>query len=337
LLCDLFAEILGVPTVSIDDNFFDLGGYSLLAARLASRIQSAMGRAVSVRSLFEAPTVVELARLFETGVQGTAFDVLLPLRASGAHAPIFCIHPVGGLSWCYSGLLGHLDRNYPVYGLQSRGFTQPDGLPATVDDLVEDYLAHIRTAQPTGPYYLLGWSFGGAVAHAIAVRLQQQGEQVSLLAMLDSKPFNSQRPQPQIEEHEILAHLAHVIDGIPTETDHPWSVSEMAAALREEEVRGGLLADFDEQHLRALIEVYKNSATLESDSPIGRFEGNLVYFQATQDRSPDSPEVNAWEFLIGGAIDTYEISCSHQDMVQPGPIAHIGLILAKHLHSLDNC
>ncbi|HET9258096.1 MAG TPA: thioesterase domain-containing protein [Pseudonocardiaceae bacterium] len=96
-----------------------------------------------------------LAQLLDTGAQRDAFDALLPLRAQGIHPPLFCIHPAGGLSWCYAGLLRHLSPDYPVYGLQAPALARPDTFPDTLEAMAADYAARIRTMQPAGPYHWL--------------------------------------------------------------------------------------------------------------------------------------------------------------------------------------
>lgn len=121
MLCELFAEVLHLPRVGIDDRFFDLGGHSLLAVHLMSRIREAMGAELSIGTLFEAPTVASLAERLESGTGTSALDVLLPLRTAGEETPLFCVHPAGGLSWCYAGLMSSLEADYPIYGLQARG------------------------------------------------------------------------------------------------------------------------------------------------------------------------------------------------------------------------
>lgn len=161
ILCDLFMEVLHLPRVGIDDRFFDLGGHSLLAVQLMSRIREALGVELSIGNLFEAPTVAGLAERLEMGSSQSALDVLLPLRTSGDKPPLFCVHPAGGLSWCYAGLMTNIGTDYPIYGLQARGIGQREELPKTLDDMAADYIKQIRTVQPKGPYHLLGWSWAG--------------------------------------------------------------------------------------------------------------------------------------------------------------------------------
>src|SRR5205807_8960090 len=106
---------------------------------------------------FEAPTVAGLADRLGDEAASDTLDVLLPLRTTGDAAPLFCVHPAGGLSWVYSGLMRHIGADRPLYGLQARGIADTGaGLPADVDAMAADYVTQIRTVQPHGPYHLLG-------------------------------------------------------------------------------------------------------------------------------------------------------------------------------------
>ena len=287
-LCGLFAEILGLERVGVDDRFFELGGHSLLAVKLMSRIHTALGADLPVRTLFAASTPEELAkRLDQTEAEETGREALLTIRTTGSAPPLFCVHPISGLSWCYAGLLPFLpDR--PVYGLQARGTTPP----ADLDALVEDYVTQLKTAQPTGPYQLLGWSAGGTIAHAIACRLQRDGEQVRFLALLDSVPSNG------TADREAIAEAIG---------DDLGATGEDLATL----VEGGM-------HTHQLIET----------TPPGRFEGNLVYLAAARDGASSA---GSWREHVDGGTEEYRIDCHHTTMMRQGPLGEIGPIIAAEL------
>src|SRR5262249_33115221 len=116
------------------------------------------------------------------------FEILLPLKPQGSRSPLFCVHPGAGLSWSYASLRSYLPPDYPLYGLQARGLAWIEPLPQTLEEMAADYIRQIRSVQPEGPYSLLGWSFGGVVAQAMATQLRDMGEQIELLAILDGYP-----------------------------------------------------------------------------------------------------------------------------------------------------
>jgi thioesterase domain-containing protein len=254
--------------------------------------------------------------------------------ARGARSPLFCVHPAGGLSWCYAGLRGSLGPDYPIYGLQAPALDHPGALPPTWEDMVTDYVQHLRTVQPTVPYHLLGWCFGGTVAHSIAVHLQDQGEPVALRAMLDSFPLDSTQPaDPPPAQHDILALLLEIAGYPATDVDHPLSVSKVAAILRDEIEP---LAGVDERHVLAFIEVFAHNATLKPTSALGCFNGDLLYFRAMHDKPANAPTSDTWRPLVNGHIETHDIACTHNTMTQPKPLAHIGRVLAKHCDLINN-
>lgn len=333
VLCDLFAEVLGVRRVGIDDSFFELGGHSLLAVRLISRIREALGREVGIGSLFEAPTVAGLAERLDMDRGDSALQVLLPLRTYGSQLPLFCVHPAGGLSWCYAGLLKHLGMDYPIYGLQARGIAQAEELPKTLEEMTLDYIDAIRSIQPHGPYRLLGWSLGGNVAHAMAVRLQEEGEEVSFLAMLDAYPSHYLPIRGEPDEEEALTALLALGGYDKDSIGVPLTVANAIEILRSD---NSALATLDEATILNLKTTYENSVRLLGAYTPRRFEGDLLFFRSTiipDWFDPIEPEM--WIPYIGGRIDRHDIACRHKDLCQPGPLAEIGATLLAKLKSAN--
>ncbi|MGH8921489.1 MAG: alpha/beta fold hydrolase, partial [Actinomycetes bacterium] len=276
LLGELFAEVLKRPEVGVHDDFFELGGHSLLAIRLVGEIRSALGIKVSVRTLFENPTVAGLAARLGVDTADEVFDVVLPLRAKGDGPALFCIHPAGGVSWCYASLLRHIPRRHPVYGIQARGIAEPHPLAGSVDEIAADYGDRIQAIQPDGPYCLLGWSFGGLVAHAMAERLRADGHQVGLLAMLDTYPREGLPEHRDISQAEVLRYLAveyFGVDGAQV-PDEPLP-GEVADVL---DAKG--LVSMSESQLAAVADIMLNNSALARRYQPGRFDQELLFFGA---------------------------------------------------------
>jgi nonribosomal peptide synthetase DhbF len=320
VLCSLFAETLGVERVGIDESFFALGGHSLLATRLISRIRAVLGVEVAIRSLFEAPTVEGLAQRVASGRSSRSdLDALLPIRLTGSKPPLFCIHHAGGFSWPYARLIPHIPADRPIYGLQAHGLLEPDRLADSLEKVAADYLRLIREVQPSGPYALLGWSFGGLVAHSIATQLRDAGEEVALLALLDSYPAGRGRAfdgrDRNARDQEVV--FAGVADD---------SIRTMLDVLRRE--RDGLIA-LKEHHFQAIKDVYSNNVRLMTGFVPRQFRGDMLLFVATQGET--KPPHDIWRPYVTGCVKIHRVDCAHEDMMDASPAAEIGSHLRRAL------
>ncbi|WP_437528299.1 amino acid adenylation domain-containing protein [Sorangium sp. So ce726] len=184
-LAAIWADVLGRPQVGVEDNFFDLGGHSLMAIPLMHRIQQALGGGLSLMAIFEAPTVAGLARLLDAG--GPASSVV-ELRAGGSRPPLFCVDPTGRHVTAYRGLADAIGEDRPVLGLDLGPALAREVEAASIGRIAERLSREVRERQARGPYHLLGWSLGGVLALAVARALEEQGEQVAFLGILDTQP-----------------------------------------------------------------------------------------------------------------------------------------------------
>ncbi|WP_322986209.1 non-ribosomal peptide synthase/polyketide synthase [Streptomyces sp. S584] len=300
LLCSVFEQVLGVSPVGVDASFFDLGGHSLLAVRLVNRIKVVIGADVPVRAVFDAPTVAGLLTwIAREGRQGTA-DVLVPMRASGDRPPLFCAHTVLGLGWEYGWLTDAAPGNQPLYALRPRGMdTGATELPDSLARMAADYVAQIRTVQPSGPYHLLGWSFGGNVVQEMAAQLQHAGEEVAALILLDSSP----------------------VDG-------PATAEQRAGfAEQEETVAGALTGEEHEAYLR----IVRNNTRILLAHRTRRTTGTLLLVSAESEK-----KAGLWRPFVSGEIREHTLDCTHREMLlNPDVVRRIWSIAADELTPTD--
>ncbi|MGW6918974.1 alpha/beta fold hydrolase, partial [Kitasatospora sp. NPDC054939] len=336
VVCELFAEALGRPVVGVDEDFFDLGGHSLLATRLIARLRSALGAEIGLRTLFEAPTPGGIAARLDVDDTDGAYEVVLPLRTGGSRPPLFCIHPGGGISWSYSGLLKHLGPEYPVYGIQARSLARPEERPATVEEMAADYADRIQEVQPHGPYHLAGWSFGGLCAHALGAEFQRRGESVALLAVLDVVPdwqglTHADVPAPD-DRVMLLYHVGLVDDGTARQDGEELTFERAREILRRQ---GSVLAALDEERLTAITAISAHNTHLTVDYRPSRIDGDLLLIATSEQHDPPVT-AEAWQPFVTGGVDCRVVTGDHGTMLtRPGTLAQIGRIISDALRALE--
>ncbi|MEV6072109.1 amino acid adenylation domain-containing protein [Nocardia sp. NPDC052001] len=335
LVADHFAQITETDRVGLDDDFFEIGGNSLTGVALSAELAAATGLPVTVRWLYTAPTVRELAARLAGHVGGTATDdalgVVLALRRNGSRPPLFCVHSAVPLAWCYAALTQQLDDR-PVYGLQALTLEGEPRAGATIDDLADGYVQEILRVRPTGPYHLLGWSLGGQIAHAIAIRLAERGAEVATLAMLDSIVFPDDMPPPPLPRMRDL--LTHLLGDEPDNGDDlpdltaEQAVAELAAAPAS--FGTGLTAE----QLTRLHRGYVEGVRLSHGCRPGVFGGDLLYFSATRGVT-ESLGADMWKPHVEGTLIEHPVATTHAQFCNADVVPIIGPLLAAHLEAGD--
>ncbi|KAG0198376.1 hypothetical protein BGX28_008193, partial [Mortierella sp. GBA30] len=315
-LAGIWAEVLQIERVGRHDNFFTMGGHSLLAVRMINNVKARLGTELKLNTLFTAPTITELSLELQHGPNShdDEYGVLLPLKPQGNRPPLFCIHPALGLSWPYIGLAKHLHLEQPLYGLQARGLDGKSPLAGSVEEMTLDYIDQIRKIQPHGPYHLLGWSFGGTVAHNIAVQLEKQGEQVPLLVIMDSRARYSMVVDHEMEELEGAKHVEHLARFSGKDSlDHGWELWKRVVPININNI---------------------NVATRFTPSV---YSGDILFFRATVPQEEDAPLADpaSWKPYALGEVEVHDVECMHIEMDKPGNIAQIGGVIAKKFEKLQ--
>ncbi|MFC9662402.1 amino acid adenylation domain-containing protein [Nocardia sp. NPDC127606] len=330
-----FGTVLGVDRVGADDDFYALGGNSLKSVQVVSELRKELDYEVPISWMLSDPCPADLAKRIESRIRsGTdgdgadaGFDALLPIRTGGERAPLFCIHPAVGLSWCYRTLDRYLADGRPIYGIQAPQISGEIPGPTSIEEMAARYFDEIRAVQPHGPYHLLGWSLGGAIAHAIAVEMRAAGEQVALLALLDAEVGGvDESTQRAVTAGELISNLGPVMG---VDFVSPDATAEEAADLIERHLGGSL--GIDAARIQRLTDAYNLAIRAAGAWHPAVLDSDMLYFTATRDRRSDAAGHEGWARVVRGQISTFDIDATHLDMTQPGAIAEIARILNARL------
>ncbi|WCM49879.1 non-ribosomal peptide synthase/polyketide synthase [Pseudomonas sp. WJP1] len=238
-LATIWQEVLGVPQVGIDDNFFELGGDSLQVLKVISRVRSQpqLGFELKLRDLMQKPCIAELSG-YQAAETSSAPDPLLALNGRVANAPaLFCLHAGFGTVFDYEPLARRLEGRRTVYGLQCRMLLDPQWQDQSLLAMAQAYAQRIRTQQPEGPYYLLGWSLGGALTQLVAHELESHGQTVAFAGLVDSYVAGTAEAG---DWREDLADFLKFVLGQPSEEAQAL-IALKAAGLNEREGAGAVI------------------------------------------------------------------------------------------------
>jgi thioesterase domain-containing protein/acyl carrier protein len=185
-LCAMWQQALGIETLGVKDNFFDLGASSLHGAHLLAAMERRFGRQLPLGALFQAPTVERFAAMIEGAPPPRRCTSLVAVQPHGTRMPIFCVHGGAGTIYLFHALARRLGADQPVYAFQSQGLYGDRAPHRRVEEMAAHYVAEMQGVQPHGPYLMGGYCFGGIVAYEMAQQLTRMGERVALLALFNA-------------------------------------------------------------------------------------------------------------------------------------------------------
>ncbi|GAC66290.1 amino acid adenylation domain-containing protein, partial [Gordonia soli] len=347
-VADVFADVLGIDQVGVTESFFDLGGNSLAATRVIARIRDRHNLPVELAWLFSDATARGLAGRIAQG-NAVSDDVVITLRPDGSRPALFCVHPAGGLAWFYGGLAPYLtDR--PIHGLQDPHVVTGEPTETDAHRLAERYVDEIRRIQPSGPYHLLGWSVGGVIAQAMATRLQELGESVAFLGIMDSRPEDEQELDHAASVPESSTEAADGAEGpdgsVVVDILGGWRElfdlgDDVHAATPEEvtEIIRGQIAGMgllDAGQVQRIMDSFESSARVVMDFRPTVFTGDMLVFTATADKDDPAAMAESWRPFVTGTVTNVDVDTHHLGMADADSLAVIGPLLDAAVNASDD-
>ena len=320
ILAEIYARVLGIDRVGIDDSFFELGGDSLSAMRVIAAINTSFDTQLPVRTMFEAPTISGLSQQLRRNVSPVEIAPVETLK-HGTGVPLFCFHPAGGLAWPYQPLGNYLDC--PIIGIQQ--VHGEAGEPESIRRMATSYADRLQAIHPIGPYNLLGWSLGGVIAHEVAIELCRRGSVVRHLIVLDVAPWgdiNLTRDQVSgdvVESYALELMVGYLRINIPEQLQ-PLTYRGVEELFHQQ---FGLPIAQLRVFLDFFVRNMKASFWYQSEHVPGVFDGDMVIFSTTQNEYDwDLPL--SWQPYVTGVITEHPVDCAHLEMLSPESIMMYG-------------
>ena len=328
-LAAVWAEVLGIERVGVHDDFFDLGGQSILATRLIARLREEIGGDLGVAELLANPTIEGMARAI-AGRRSEARLPLVPLQTFGERPPLFLAHPAGGHVVCYRELAILLAMDQPVYALQPRGVE--DGQPpiSNLEEMAAHYVLAVRALRPAGPYRLGGWSFGGVVAWEMAQQLRADGEEVDLLALFDTAAHTPEgmminAGDPAEVVWQTVAGLAGHAAASRVDVNDLRGLEprEQALTMLRKMDAPRILPESRVDDVLALTSVRAANLKAQAAYRPRAYDGHLTYFRTAGSEAADgsAPGLEFWRALARGGTTVHRVAGSHGTILQP-PYVH---------------
>jgi thioesterase domain-containing protein/acyl carrier protein len=335
-LAHIWEELLDVRPIGVTDNFFNLGGHSILAVRLMAQIQQQFGQNLPLTTLFQAATIEQLANTLRERTASLAWSPLVEIQPGGSKRPFFCMPGGGGNVIYLYHLARHLGSDQPFYGLQARGLDGEQAPHTHVEDIAAYNIEAMQSVQPQGPYLLAGHSFGSYVAFEMATQLLAQGQEVALLAILDTQaPVPGDKPvEVDLDDAEYLSRIAISIErffgkslSVSYEELQPLDPDERLNYLLD---RLKMVNFFPPEAKPSQIRGFLQVAKANDQAyyvPKGVYPNRITLFRASEEFR-DDPAMG-WDKFSSESVDTHDVPGDHVTMVTEPHVQ----VLAKKLRA----
>jgi amino acid adenylation domain-containing protein len=332
-LSEMWSKVLGIDSIGIDDDFFELGGQSLQVIQVVFRIRSRLGRDLPLSSLQRASTIRALAELLGQGAAPSHFNPLVCLQPAGERRPFFCIHGAGGQVLRYIPLARALGTGRPFWALQAPGLGPGEKPFTTVEEMAACYLDAIREVQRTGPYLLGGYSLGGLIAYEMARRLEAEGERVAFLGLIDMGAEEG-AAMDSWDDLQVLVFWTRLF-GLEVSAEQLAVIPPERRLERLLEIAKSmqrLPSEFTVADARRYLRVHQQTLWATRAYVPGTYGGRLILFKG--DEGPDSGDTLGWQRVAAGT-EILRVSGSHDQILSMPHLEHLAARLRETLDRAD--
>ena len=337
ILTGIWKECMGLNKCSVDDNFFALGGHSLMAVQILSKLKAKTGKSLQLAVLFKYPDIRSLAAFIDDSQKDFNYKSLVPIKPSGTKPPLYIIHGDGLNVLNFSYLANYMDKEQPIFGLQAKGL---DGIDEPLDNLskiAEFYLSEIIHHNPSGPYLLAGYSFGGYVALEIRRQLAAMGKELKMLIMFDTDAEKTEyKDWYSLFPKKVKRHFPALISFLKSSFFQPVAtfknqfqnrspnILAKYFSKRESKTFYRLIKKIREKHLVA----FRSYSMVPFDGKVHLYKAKICVHYV------DDATYLGWKKYARGGVELYEIPGDHLSMLLPPNVEEFAAVLQK---TLDEC
>lgn len=347
----IWSRLLEIPAVEWDEDFFDLGGHSLLVVQMTAVIQEQTAYSLPVASVFAHPTIRKLTTYLKTTQADVRWQSLVPVnpvKQQAGQRAIYLVHPLSGdVSYVYQ-LAAHLGNEQPVYGLRAVGL---DGITApltTLEEMAAYYVQLITAHQPEGPLALGGYSLGGVIAYEMARQLTHIGREVDVVLLIDAYPIN---PNPnnhaQYPIQQLLRHYYYYWRSLPKQPSVLWPVLQQKIPWVSRYLLGRIVGVMNQKATSATGSATL-TGTVEPESLLTKsfrqaysqytfkpYDGKVVFLRVAKDDSFAARLNNVdfgWGRYARKGVDIHQLIGHHETMFsQPALVKQVAAIIQTYL------
>lgn len=336
VMAALWKESMGLDQISVDDNFFSLGGHSLMAVRILSKFEKKTGKNLQLAVLFKYPDIRSLSDFIDNSQTESIYKSLVPIKASGNKAPIYIIHGEGLNVLNFSHLVTYMDSEQPIYGLQAFGLIGDDEPLENLPDVAGYYLKEIMQHNPNGPYLLAGYSFGGYVAVEMRKQLVAMGKQVKMLMMFDTNAEKTEYKDWMLLPKKVKRHLPRLLSFIKTLFSHPIELLKQKYQLftqkrieknsqRDAKSFYQKIKNIKQKHLIA----FRKYQMEPFDDKVYLYRADICVHYV------NDPEFLGWKKFAKKGVELYHIPGDHLSMLQPPNVKEFASVLQKSINECE--